>query len=134
MRAEFFYIVLGLVIVLAGTFWDRFHVGLTRSARVPVRAWQGRTWLLVSGSLIVLTGVAYLLGPAGVGVRHFAERASAVFDMGYEMFGGVLLVLVGGVFLFAGRDKSDQPARLFGAGGIFFGVILISDALWKMRR
>jgi hypothetical protein len=55
-------------------------------------------------------------------------------DIGYEMYLGLVAVLVGAVFLFAGKGKTDRAGRLLGAGGIFFGLILISDSLWKMKR
>ncbi len=37
-------------------------------------------------------------------------------------------------FLLPGKDKVDIQARLLGAGLVFFGLILISDGLWKMKR
>lgn len=125
-------LVLGSALVLGAIFGKRFYVGL--KTRVPVPAWQGRFWLIVSGGLAILAGLGGFLGPSHGGVRRFVERAFVTFDLGYEMFGGIIAVLVGVAFLLPGKDKVDIKARLLGAGAVLCGLILISDSLWKMRR
>ena len=90
--------------------------------------------MLVSGGLLLLMGLGGILGPSHIGLRHFVEQAFVTFDFGYEMFGGIIAVLVGVGFLLPGKDKVEIRARLLGAGLVFFGVILISDSLWKMKR
>jgi len=96
-------LVLGSALLLGAVFLKRFYVGL--KARVPVPAWQGRLWFLISGGLALLTGLEGFLGPSHMGVRHFMERAFVILDFGYEMFGGIIAVLVGAAFLFAGKER-----------------------------
>ena len=127
-------LTIGVVVVLVAVFGKTFYAGLSPQARVPIPAWQGRTWLLISGGLLVLEGLGGLLGESYTGLRHFVERAFVTFDIGYEMFGGIIMALVGGVFVLPGKNKADNEARLLGAGLAFFGLILISDSLWKMKR
>ena len=134
MWGEVVCLILGAALVLAALLGKTFYAGLTPKARVPIPGWQGRSWLLISGILIALTGLAGLLGESHTGLRHFVERAFVIFDFGYEMFGGAIALLVGVVFLLPGKDKVDIRARLMGAALVFFGVILITDGLWKMRR
>ena len=135
MWGEVICLALGAALVLGSILGKNFYTGLSPRLRVPIPAWQGRIWLLFSGGLLVLTGLGGLLGPSShTGLRHFVERAFATFDFGYEMFGGVILLLVGVVFLLPGENKVAVRARLMGVGLVLFGVILISDSLWKMGR
>ena len=134
MWGEILCLVLGGALVLGAIFGERFYAGMSPKARVPIPAWQGRAWFLISGALLLLTGLGGVLGPSDTGWRHFVERAFATFDFGYEMFGGLIATLVGVGFLLPGKDKVDIRARLMGAGLAFVGVILISDSLWKMKR
>jgi uncharacterized membrane protein HdeD (DUF308 family) len=125
-------LMLGSALVLAAIFGKHFYVGL--KARLPIPAWQGRFWLIVSGGLTLLVGLGGLLGPSHEGARDFMERAFVTLDFGYEMVGGIIAVLVGVGFLLPSKEKVDVKARLFGVGAIFCGVIFITDSLWKMRR
>lgn len=125
-------LVLGLALVLVSAFGKHFYVGL--KARVPVPAWQGRFWLIVSGGLAILAGLGGFLGSSHEGVRRFLERVFVTLGLGYEMFGGIIAVLVGVAFLLPGKEKVDIKARLLGAGAVFCGLIFIIDSLWKMRR
>ena len=127
-------LILGVVVVLAAVFGKTFYAELSPQARVPIPTWQGRTWLLISGGLLVLAGLGGLLGESHRGLRHFMERAFVTFDIGYEMFGGIVFALVGGGFLLPGKNKANIQTRLLGAGLAFVGLILISDSLWKMKR
>lgn len=127
-------LVLGGALVLGAIFGERFYAGMSPKARVPIPAWQGRDWLLISGALLLLTGLDGVFGPSDTGLRHFVERGFVTFDSGYEMFGGIIATLVGVGFLLPSKDKVEIQARLLGAGLAFFGVILISDSVWKMKR
>jgi hypothetical protein len=89
---------------------------------------------VIAGGLALLAGLEGLLGPAHAGTRHFMERVFTRLDFGYEMYVGIIAVLVGAAFLFAGKGKTDRVGRLMGAGAILGGLIFISDSLWKMRR
>jgi len=82
----------------------------------------------------LLAGLEGLLGPSHAGKRYFMERFFTRLDFGYEMYVGIVAVLVGAAFLFAGRGKTDRIGRLMGVGAMFGGLIFISDSLWKMRR
>jgi len=134
MWGEVLCLVLGGGLMLLAILGEKFYAGMSPKARVPIPAWQGRAWLLISGGTLLLMGLGGVLGPSHTGLRHFVERAFVTFDFGYEMFGGIIAALVGVVFLLPGKDKVDMQARLLGAGLAFFGVILISDSLWKMKR
>jgi hypothetical protein len=125
-------LVLGSALVFGAIFAKHFYVGL--KARVPVPAWQGRLWLVISGGLTLLAGLGGLLGPSHAGVLHFVERVFVRLDFGYEMYVGIIALLVGAAFLFAGKGKTDRIGRLMGGGAIFCGLIFISDSLWKMKR
>ena len=125
-------LVLGSALLLGAIFAKQFSVGL--KARVPVPAWQGRIWFVIAGGLALLAGLGGLLGPSHAGTRHFMERVFRSLDFGYEMYVGIIAVLVGAAFLFAGKGKTDRAARLMGAAAIFCGLIFISDSLWKMKR
>src|SRR5437660_1238964 len=96
-------LVLGSALVLGAIFANHFYVGL--KVRVPVPAWQGRLWFVISGGLLLLAGLEGFLGPSHTGVRYFMERAFVRFDFGYEMYVGIIAVLVGAAFLFAGKGK-----------------------------
>jgi hypothetical protein len=89
---------------------------------------------VISGGLALLAGLDGLLGPLHADTRHFMERVFTWLDFGYEMYVGIIALLVGAAFLFAGKGKTDRVGRLLGAGGIFGGLIFISDSLWKMKR
>lgn len=132
MWGSIFCVVVGLVLLLVAIFGKHFHVGL--SVRIPVPAWQGRLWLVISGGLALLTGLSGILGPSHTGVRHSIGRVFEMFDVGYEMFIGIMLLLVGLGFLVARNEKVDIKAKLFGVAGIFCGMIFITDSIWKMRR
>jgi hypothetical protein len=134
MWGEILCLVLGGALVLGAIFGKKFYAGMSPGARVPMPAWQGRAWVLMSGGLLLLTGVGGILGPSHAGLRHFVELAFVTFDFAYEMFGGIIAALVGVVFLLPGKDKVDIQTRLLGVGLVFFGVVLISDSLWKMKR
>jgi hypothetical protein len=125
-------VVLGSALLLGAIFAKHFYVGL--KARVPVPAWQGRLWFVISGGLLLLAGLEGFLGPSRTGARHFMERVFTSLDFGYEMYVGIVALLVGAAFLFAGKGKTDRIGRLIGAGAILGGLIFISDSLWKMRR
>src|SRR5438128_1071684 len=117
------YLILGLALVLAAVFGKTFYAGgLRPGARVPIPAWQGRTWLLIFGILIALIGVAGLLGDSHSGLRNFVERAFVIFKFGSEMFAGAIALFGGVVFLLPGKDKVEVQARLMGAGLVFFGL------------
>jgi hypothetical protein len=124
--------VLGSALVLGAILGKHFYAGL--KVRVPVPAWQGRFWLVISGGLLLPAGLGGLLGPSHTGVRHFMGRAFVTLDFGYEMFVGIIAVLVGVVFLVPGKEKANIKAKLLGAGAILCGVVFITDSLWKMRR
>lgn len=134
MWGEILCLVLGSALVLGAILGKTFYAGLSPKSRVPIPTWQGRAWLLISGGLLVLAGLGGLLGPSHAGVRHFMERTFVTLDLGYEMFGGIIAALVGMCFILPGQGKVDLRARLLGAGLTFFGVLLITDSLWKMRR
>lgn len=125
-------LVLGSALLLGAIFAKHFYVGLR--ARVPVPAWQGRLWFVISGGLLLLAGLEGFLGPSHTGMRHFMEQAFTRLDFGYEMYVGIIAVLAGAAFLFAGKGKTDRIGRLIGAGALLGGLIFISDSLWKMRR
>jgi uncharacterized membrane protein HdeD (DUF308 family) len=57
------------------------------------------------------------------------ERVFMVLDFGYEMFAGIIAVLVGVGFLGPSKEEIDIRARLLGAASIFCGLIFISDSL-----
>jgi hypothetical protein len=133
MWGEILCIVLGGALVLGASLGKKFYAGMSPRSRVPIPAWQGRAWLLMSGGLLLSAGLGGVLGPSHAGMRHFVERAFVSFDFGYEMFGGIVATLVGVVFLVPGKEKVDIQAKLLGAGLVFFGIILISDSVWKMR-
>ena len=127
-------IVVGASIILLGVFEKRFHVGLSRGAKISAPAWQGRTWFFISGTSIALMGVAGITGAWHAVIQNFAARAVATFDAAYEAFGGTIAVLVGLVFAWGGRDKVEFQGRLMGVGVMIFGAVLISDAVWKLTR
>jgi len=134
MWGEVLCLFLGAALVLGAILGKRFYAGLSPKARVPIPKWQGRAWLLISGGLLLLMRLRGVLGPKRIGIHHFVERAFVTLDFGYEMFGGIIAALAGVGFLLPGKDKVDIQARLLGAGLVFFGLILISDGLWKMKR
>jgi hypothetical protein len=134
MWGEVVCLVLGVFLALEAILGTRFFAGLSPGIKVPIPVWQGRSWLLIFGVLIALMGVSGLVGHSHPGLRQFVERAFVVFDFGYELFGGIIAVLVGLVFLLARKDKTDLVGRLLGAGAVFLGVVLIGDAVWKMQR
>ena len=132
---EIVCLALGTALVLGAILGKYFYTGLSSRGRVPIPGWQGRICLLFFGGLLVLTGLGGILGPSShTGLRHFVERAFVTFDFGYEMFGGIILLLVGVVFLLPGENKVTTRAKLMGVGLVLFGVILVSDSLWKMAR
>lgn len=132
MWGEILCLVLGSALVLAAIVGRHFYAGL--KVRVPIPAWQGRAWLVISGGLLLLTGLSGILGPSQIGVRHLMERVFVTLDFGYEMFGGIIAVLVGVGFLLPGKDNVDLRARLFGVGAAFIGLVLITDSFFKMKR
>jgi len=132
MWGSFLCLVLGSALLVGAIFAKQFHVGLR--ARLPVPAWQGRIWFVIGGALALLAGLEGLLGPSHAGTRNFLGWIFAKLDFGYEMYVGIVAVLVGSAFLFAGKGKIDRVGRLMGAGAILCGLIFISDSLWKMRR
>lgn len=125
-------LVLGSSLLLGAIFGRHFYVGL--KVRVPVPAWQGRLWFVISGGLLLLAGLEGFLGPSHSGLRHSMEQVFAKLDFGYEMYVGIIAVLIGAAFLFAGKEKTDRIGRLLGAGAVFSGLIFISDSVWKMKR
>ena len=89
---------------------------------------------MIAGGMALLAGLEGLLGPSYPDIRHFIERVFTRLNFGYEMYVGIIAVLVGTAFVFAGKGKTDRVGRLMGAGAIVRGLIFISDSLWKMRR
>jgi len=134
MWGEVVCLVLGGALVLGAIFWEKFYAGMSPRARVPIPAAQGRAWLLICGGSILLMGLGGVLGPSHTELRRFVQQAFVTFDFGYEMFGGIITALVGVGFMVPGKDKVEIQARLLGAGLTFFGIVLIADSLWKMRR
>jgi hypothetical protein len=134
MWGEITCLVLGSALVLGGLWGKKFHSGLSSGSQMPIPAWQGRTWIIAMGAIIVFTGLARMLGKSSSPSVVFVERAFTAFDFLYEFIGGIIAALVGLGFLLAGKARVDRMARLLGAAGLFFGIVLITDALWKMRR
>ncbi len=134
MWGEVLCLVLGAALVMGAILGKNFYAGLSPRGKLPIPAWQGRVWLLISGGSLVLVGLGGILGPSHGGLRHFVERAFVTLDFGYEMLGGIIALLVGLGFLVPGKDKVEPTARLFGLAGIFIGVMLITDSLWKMKH
>ena len=134
MWGEILCLVLGGALALGAIFGRKFYAGMSPSMRVSIPAWQGRLWFLISGGLLLLAELEGFLGPSHSGVRHFMEQTFTRLDFGYEIYVGIIAVLVGAAFLFASKGKTDRIGRLLGAGAVFGGLIFISDGLWKMKR
>jgi hypothetical protein len=131
MWGQISYIVLGAVVILVSLLGKRFYAGLTPRTMVPVTAWQGRTWLLFCGILIFLIGVAGFFGVRSPSFHYIVDRGIRILDLGYELFGGLIVLTVGTIFLFPGREKVDRKTRLLALGMIFCGIVLLTDGLRK---
>jgi hypothetical protein len=75
---------LGAALVRRAIFGKSFYAGWSPEAGVPIPAWHGRAWLLISGGLLVLMGLGGVLGPSHPGLHHVVERAFVTLDFGYE--------------------------------------------------
>jgi hypothetical protein len=118
-------VIVGIAVVLAGLTARKFSAGL--SFRVPISSWQGRTWMLITGGLLIAMGLAEKFPSARIWTTIFA-----FLESGYEIFMGLILLLVGGGFAIFGKKVDKRTRLLFGAGGVIGGLVLISDGIQKL--
>ena len=120
-------LIFGAFLILMALIGNRFYVGLR--ARTAVPAWQGRTWLLLMGISLFVVGLAHLL--------HWSNTTTwqRVFDTignGYEVFGGSLMMVVGAIFVVAGKGKMPVQGRLIAVAASIAGAIFAFDGLTKI--
>lgn len=130
MLGRIICLFLGLALMTAGLFGKRFHSGL--SVKIETPEWQGRSWLVISGSLVLLAALGGLIGNRFEGARRFGERIFLLSDVVYELFGGIVFGFVGLLFLFSSRERVDLYGKLLGLAGIFVSLILIGDIVLKL--
>jgi len=120
-------ILLGVLLIVGGVFGKSFHVGLFR--RLPVSAIQGRAYLIISGILLVGTGVSEMNSGFG---KHVWKAASNIFDVVYEVFTGLILSLVGFGLVFWGKETLETKVRWLGAAMAVAGVLLATDGVRRL--
>lgn len=118
-------IVIGVALVIAGLTAKKFSVGLT--SRISISPWQGRIWLVLSGSVLIAMGLADKFSGARIWSSIFA-----VIESGYEVFIGLILFLVGGGFAIFGKTVDSKTRLLFTVAGLIGGLALITDAIQKL--
>jgi hypothetical protein len=64
------------------------------------------------------------------------QKALLVSENLFELFGGLLFVAAGAVYLFATRENDDMPnwqVNFWGSFMAFIGLMMIIDVAWNLR-
>lgn len=99
-------------------------------------AWQGRTWFLICGGLLIVSGVNGRSGAPKSALLSHIEKALLVAQSLFELFGGLFFIAAGAVYLLATRENDDMPAwqtNFWGAFMAFIGLMMIIDVAWNLR-
>jgi hypothetical protein len=122
-------LICGAFLIAMAIVADRFYVGL--GARVQVSGWQGRTWLLLLSIPLFMVGLASVLHWSTVAVW---QRALDNTWNAFELFNGVLMMLLGAVFAVAGRGKVPTQFRWIALAVSTGGAIFAFDAVTKFMH
>jgi hypothetical protein len=127
-------IVFGLALCLLAVSGTRFHGGFR--SRVPMPAWQGRAWLLIMGGMLILTGLGGYVDTSHSAWWRLAEKNLEILESLFEIFGGLIAIVAGGVYLFSRNNGNKVPLmeRLMGAMFLFLGSNMIIAVLFQLRR
>jgi hypothetical protein len=99
-------------------------------------AWQGRGWLLIMGGLTILSGLSGYIDTSHSTWWRFAEKSLEILESLFEIFGGLVATVAGGVYLFSRNDGKKVPLveRLVGAMALVAGLNMIIDVLFQLRK
>jgi hypothetical protein len=131
-------IFLGLTLCFVAVFSTRLGVNFYagRSRRIKMPAWQGRAWFLICGGLLIVDGISGAPGTPKSALLSHLNKALLVSQNLFELFGGLIFVAAGAVYLLATRENDDMPAwqtNFWGAFMVFIGLNMILDVAWNLR-